>query len=103
MSKENEFNGEFAQSPTVENDRQNSQCAGVVVDDGGGGGGGGGGLIESNFDSLNYGGNDIYWSGGYDEQYEDLLLFKEEMFRHKHCMGKAQKLIVANHLLQHKK
>eukprot|EP00957_Ditylum_brightwellii_P170600 12985487-Ditylum_brightwellii.AAC.1 len=59
-----------------------------------------GGVMESNFDSLNDGGIDIDWPERYDKQYEG---WTEDVFRFEHFIGNAQKLIVASHLLQHKK
>ena len=83
-----------------------------------------GDLAEQHFEELNCGGDEIDWSEGYDEKYETWLakfsseyyeneitndssnlnftLFNENLYRPENCTGMSQKLLVANHLLQHK-
>ena len=130
LSETNIFNGEFAHTPTDEMERQNAEHDEAVElnlnhaeldwddDDYGD-------LSESDFDSLYDGGNEKDWSEGYDEKYESWLdeyttkfysdlnnalhddsgvtLYMEDVYRPENCRGKAQKLIVGTHLLQHKK
>ena len=69
--------------------------------------------------------DEVDWSEGYDKKYESWLakfsseyyeneiinvssnlnftLFNENLYRPENCTGMSQKLLVANHLLQHKR
>eukprot|EP00957_Ditylum_brightwellii_P184364 14043018-Ditylum_brightwellii.AAC.1 len=101
MSGGSIFNGEFAQTPTDKNVDMDDD----VDDD----------LLESHFEYVYNGGNDIDWSEGYDEKYEmwlvdnrkklnleqnnalnddfEVKLFKEDVYWPKNHRGKDQKLI----------
>eukprot|EP00957_Ditylum_brightwellii_P149744 11403941-Ditylum_brightwellii.AAC.1 len=112
MTDGNIVNGEFAQIPTDENERQNVEYKEEIE-------------LYLNEADIDVDDDVDDWSERYDEKYETWLvdcakkfyleqnnalhdnsevkLFKEDIYRPKNYRGKAQKLIVGSHLLQHKK